>query len=559
MSDILHGMYGYYYPYTDDSGKTKGLQILDWVYNKYCQPGYLTSQHIEDMLNGKSVTFFVPNRGSGGGTNVTAKVVPYTNKAGKQTRIIAFDTDKIDDRKIILANAEKIAVSYWDANSTRFDFKRPQLTVNELELTQEWKTWATSEWIQNKRYGTIKVYRPRARKDDSVLIYCEVDVNTNSCEMITEEQYKAVMAAKEEADQLAREEWQKKQKIANGIKEVLFNYTNDIAEQLYGCSTSEMINIIEENTKEVNLPNIESLVAGLLNGKTPGYLKKIFTDTQNEIQSKITPGNDELEETAIEIKESFLRKLKIYGEYKKIKSVRQDLWQQVEQNGLESVVDSVVVDEALDIGKFREVQKVLVKYKNNAVKAIIFYMYTDIIDPVILKENLLNLLKIYYDFYDMPEKDRKAIAKFIAKHRLSDYYDKISQFDDVIETLIDESRDPKLLKPILNSIAGTPRANALKEKTYYFEKRARLRDDIVVFKPIELLDKLRAYIKEFNVSSNVAILTNIELDADESFIFQFYTFSDDNSGEDFDGRRIQYMTKIYNMHNPDKKIGFNYN
>ena len=113
-----------------------------------------------------------------------------------------------------------------------------------------------------------------------------------------------------------------------------------------------------------------------------------------------------------------------------------------------------------------------------------------------------------------------------------------------------------ILKPLLTSIAGTSRANYLKDKTFYFERRARLKDDIILFKPIELLEDLRDCIKAFNVSSNVAILTNIELDADETFIFQFYTFSDESDGSDFDGRRIQYMTKIYNMHHPTQKIGF---
>ena len=179
-------------------------------------------------------------------------------------------------------------------------------------------------------------------------------------------------------------------------------------------------------------------------------------------------------------------------------------------------------------------------------------MYQDIIDPVDLKDKLLNLLKVYYDFYDMPEKDRRAIAKYIAKHKLSDYYDRISKVEEVLDV-------PKLVKPLLEGIAGTPKANILKNKTYYFEKRGRLRN-VLLYKPIELVESLRDCIKEFNSSSGVAILTNIELDADESFIFQFYTFAEAEGDEQgFDGRRMLNLTRIYNRNHPNAKIGFYFN
>ena len=187
-------------------------------------------------------------------------------------------------------------------------------------------------------------------------------------------------------------------------------------------------------------------------------------------------------------------------------------------------------------------------------------MYKEIFDKAELQDRILNLIKIYHEFYDFPEKDRKALAKFIAVHKLSDYYDAISQYDDVLDTLIDTSKDPKLLKPLLGSIAGTPRANVLKDKTFYFELNTTLRDDILVRlqKPVELLDRLRDLIKEYNVGSNVCIISNIELNPDDSFTFCFYTYSDDTNGEDFDGRRVQYLTRIYNQHYPNEKIYFNY-
>ena len=58
----------------------------------------------------------------------------------------------------------------------------------------------------------------------------------------------------------------------------------------------------------------------------------------------------------------------------------------------------------------------------------------------------------------------------------------------------------------------------------------------------------------------MAILTNIELNPDESFVFQFYTFAGNNSAEgEFDGRRMLNLTRIYNRHHPNEKIGFYFN
>ena len=63
------------------------------------------------------------------------------------------------------------------------------------------------------------------------------------------------------------------------------------------------------------------------------------------------------------------------------------------------------------------------------------------------------------------------------------------------------------------------------------------------------MDRLRDLIPLYNVTSDVAVLHNIELDATgEEFTYQFYTFSKDNNGDDFDGRRLQYMTRLYNQH-----------
>lgn len=555
MANVLHGKWGYYYPYVDEGGKSKGLKILDWVYDKYYEPGYLTDEHIEAMLADKVITFEVPSKGI-----ITARIVPYVNKKGMDTKIIQFDnpddgTDLPDD-KIILANSEKIALSYWNNSTARFDYTRPQLEVDALSLSRRWRTYARDYWLSNQySYGEIKVYKPKARKDDAISIYCLVDKTKNECKECSEEEIKDIKAKleKEKEDQKA-----KRDALRNAGKTWLSSIMEIIWPGGASIDMQTFIKNVEPVIEGVEVSDIGELVQGLLTSRSIPSLNSYFDDANYEFSYL---SHDDTLDKVEKIKTKLLRKLKIRYEYEKIKNVRRALLSRVDDEGLANVVADVDVDLALNLGIFKEVQKILKKHGSSAVKHICLYMYPEIIDRVDLETRLLNLLKVYYDFYDMPEKDRKSIAKFIAKHKLSDYYERISKYDDVLETLIDNSKDPKLLKPILNDIAGTSRANCLKDKTYYFEKRGRLKRDVILYKPIELVEELRKHIKEFNVSSDVAILTNIELDSDASFIFCFYTFADtegDTSG--FDGRRMLNLTRIYNRHHKkEEKIGFIFN
>lgn len=557
-STVLKGPYGFYYPYSDETGN-HGIKILDEIYEKYYKRGYLTDKHLEAMINGANITFNVPNKSGSGFTEVNAKIVPYTNKQGKTCKIIKFSSDKLDDNKIILANAEKIACSYW--SNGRFNYMKPQEELNKLDLDQSWRTWATNIYLNGKRYGEIKVYRPRARKNDDIFLYCEV--SNDNCILITEEQYKSAQAL----DRTRREEEYEKAKIEQEkivkVMKDMNNWLDSVIDIIWpggaSVTNTQLIDNANQLVSNINVSNIDDRVLGLLSSKTfIGNISYYIKETRNEI-SKISKNTYQDNAFLENIKVKLLNNIKVHIKYITITQVRKDLLAGYNQSGLASMTDSIDIDTALNLGYFHTVQKVLVKYKQDSPKYIINNMYLEVIDEKELKEKLLNLLKIYYDFYDMPEKDRKAIAKYIAKHKLSDYYDRISKFDDVLETLIDESRDPKLTKPILESIAGTSRANCLKDKTFYFEKRGRLRDNILLYKPIELVDMLRSHIKEFNASSDVAILTNIELDSDESFIFQFYTFAGNNSAEgEFDGRRMLNLTRIFNRHHPKEKIGFNF-
>ena len=567
METVKHGRYGFYYPYTDEDGKSHGIKILDDVYENYYKPGYLKDEHIEEMLKGKTIYFNIPKKSGSGEIHITAKIIPYTTKEGKDCNIIKFESDKIDDKSIINANAEKIVCSYW--TDTRFDYTKPQGIIDTLDLEGAWKTWSQNYNYNDKKYGVVEVYKYRARSDNRITFYCEVN-ESNECSMITEEQYNSAKATHEKLKEEAYLKQQKEYENASIVKKDLCKWVDNIYNQIWtndGLSDKQILDNAESILSTVDAINLNDRLTGLLTSykSYSMRLSDYFDKVKSSINYEINTSN--YTNTAIieNIKTNFLNNIKVHIEYCKLNNIKvkiqscKDLSKQYESEGLESMTDSINIDTALSLGYFPTVQKVLVKYKTDAPKYIIHYMYLEDTNASELKEKLLNLLKIYYDFYDMPEKDRKSIAKYIAKNKLSDYYERISKFDDVLETLVDESKDAKLLKPLLESIAGTSKTTCLKDKTYYFEKRGRLKSNILVYKPIELVDKLRTYIKEFNVSSNVAILVNIELDSDESFIFQFYTFAGgENASDEFDGRRMLNLTRIYNRHcsEDNKKIGF---
>lgn len=556
---VINGPYGWYFSYTDEAGKKKNLSIFKEVYENYFAPGYMTEDHLEQLVTGKTVTFTTPKKSGSGVVTVTAKLIPYTRKDGKETRIIDIQTDLADDDVTIKAKGKALLESYYDG--TRFSYTRPQNLIKTFDLSTEWRTYA-----QDFRCGTdwvfyVKCYRPFVRNDAGYTFYGKLA--NGRVEEIDEGQFNKIQAdykAKREQEQA---EFDRKSKESDEVKNELLKWIKDIESKIWTSgSTVSTAQLIENADKflTVSVPNLEDRVAGMLNSNASYKLKlsDYFDSAKNEVKRNITMANYTDASIGEDIKNRLLNNIKTYVEYSRVIEFRNKMFKEYQSTGLEAMTILVDVDNALSLGYFPTVQRALTKYKQDAPRYIIYNMYREIIDLKILEEHLLNMLKIYYDFYDMPEKDRKSIAKYVAQHKLSDYYDKVRDWDEVLEILIDNSRDPRLTKPLLEGIAGTSKANVLKNKTYYFEKRGRLRNNILLYKPIELVEELRKHIKEFNASSGVAILTNIELDADESFVFQFYTFADAEGDEKgFDGRRMLNLTRIYNRgKDKDHKIGF---
>lgn len=560
ISKVTHGPYGWYYPYKDEKGKEHGLKIFDEIYEKYYMTGYLKDVHLEELILGKVITFNVPKKDGSGERQITAKLIDYITKAGRPCKIIQFESDKTDDVIIIKANLEKIVLSYWDGS--RFNYKKPQEVVDTLDLDKEWRTYATYEKLSaiGSEVGKIIIYRYRSRKEDDLVAYCKV--SGDKCEVIDEATYKLLIDKNEEARKELDRHYLECTEKASALRKTLINWIENIETEINANSKIDY-DKLEDLVYDVTIPNLDDRLSGYLVSRYSKTAKDYIDKAKRNVY-KISVSNcddlDEVDKITNSVKQELLQDLKIWLEYIKLISVRSILFSDYQAIGLEALTESIDIDTALSLGYFPTVKKILVKYGKGAPEYIIFNLYREELNAEVLKDKLLNILKIYYDFYDMPEKDRKSIAKFIAKNNIKEYYDKIKEYDDVLETLIDNSRDPKLTKPLLESIAGTSKANVLKDKTYYFEKRGWLRNDILLYKPIELIEDLRTCIKEFNVSSNVAILTNIELDADESFIFQFYTFAEGEGDEKgFDGRRMLNLTRIYNRNHPSNKIGFYFN
>ena len=580
MGKVLPSTYNsnYYYPYVDPvTKKNKGLPIQKRVYFKYYDKGILTDDHLDKLIAGETVTLNY-NDDKGNPITVTIHLEPYTTKNGYKTSIMIIDSnepEKLSDEKMIELNAEKIVVSCYVPHGYRvFDYNQPQKIVNSLSLKKSWRTWATKQFVQEIpsetpgktkyiNYYSVSVYTSRRGKQ--LTFYGRYFADDEKAEMITEEKFNA--ARKVVADELA-EKTAKAKEAWEAYKTDLDKYKQwekDIKDRIaYGQSLRAFIESIEYLLiGDMKVEDIDKHLEALVKDKATvaNFDNYVFLDNwyRRPIYEKFITQSKHDNEAIEACKAEVRRRMKIYAEYLKLREVRDILFERSKNGEIDIITSGIDVDKALDLGRFKQVKEVFKKAASSeeGLRKICYGFFTEEVDKNILKDKLLMLLKIYHDFYDFPEKDRKAIAKFIAVHRLSDYYDSISKFDDVLEELIDNSRDPKLLKPILTSVAGTPRAEATRNKSRSFERKAKLRKNIILFKPIELLTDLRDCIKEFNGSSNVAILMNIELDKDgETFIFQFFTFSDEADGSDFDGRRIQYMTKIYNFHHPERKIGF---
>ena len=398
---VLHGPYGWYYQYIDANGKKRNLSIFDEVYTNYLSKGYLTEAHLEAIVAGKTISFKVPKKSGNGEITITAKLIPYTRKDGKETKIIDFQTDQADDLAIIKAKGEAIVTSYWDGN--RFSYIKPLQFIDTLDLEQQWKTWSQSKAIGNGiNIAYVKCYRPKVRQDEGITFYCKVE--NKKCEQISEEQYKALMTTYDEQQKKEQEEYLKNYDAMMAVKNEALKWLDEITNKIWPggkiYTTTKLIENAEPIVANVNVPNLEQRVVSIMQSSVLANSKMsyYFEDARNDINYKITTKNYTDNNIVDDIKNRLLNNIKSYVEYAKVKQCRDNLYQKYQSMGLDVLTFPVDIDNALSLGYFPKVQKLLIKYGTDAPRRIIYGMYPEIIDTNVLETHLLKMLKIYYDF-----------------------------------------------------------------------------------------------------------------------------------------------------------------
>ena len=551
---IKEGPYGKYYQY-EENGQKKNLGIRDYG-------EFLTEDQIDEILQDHKLDFNHPDTGE----VIHCTYVTYTNKYGNLSHMIKYKVENADTTTVTFKRSTKFdreaaelekyksdIIYYYSDNNEYYARIKTESFLKDQKFTMNWKSEILNSTIS--QYKTIVVYcGKRGGYNDPNKIGLSIYVEAmgrhgykTDYKEISKQEYSEKIEAYQNKSIAYNNAVGECAKFKNALSQEIMNRTKK-------AEGSELIKAIEDAissvASDVNVPNVTA------NDRTIA-LKDIFDEYH--IKSYIHFQNSlDFTDSIKEYKEYIVTNLKQFMENHKILAVRQDLWDQFKTEGLEKMVDQINIDQSLDLGRFKRLKQLMVKQKSNVEKSIIFYEYQDVKDPDVLKVNLLNMLKNYYEFNNITAKNVKSLAKFIANNNISEYYDTILQYDDAVEIIIDNSKDKNFLKRTLSSIAGGRRMNTdfLKDKSFYFEHTVKLKDNIIVNDPIKLLNDLKELIPEYNYGSDVAILTNIILNPDGySFTYQFYTFSNDASGKDMDGRRTKYMTVLYNRSH-DPKIYF---
>ena len=572
LGKIKNGAYGKYYEYYIDGEK----HILGLEDKKPSDASFKgatpeTPEQIDELLE-KSKVDFIFN-----GENVHAELVPYVNRKGETVSIVKYSKAEIvtettnADLSIIESNKDKI-INIFSDNSDKGDNFYARLKTDELlksiGLSKYHCGVERTELSSVVRVIIYKGIKADMRNEANRLyiMLLKSGVRSSAYKVarteISASEYLNELNNYNENLRLAKEKEDALQKVINETRAEAKEWLNNLHKQIFGGNTSltprQVIDALEPVVSSI--PKEESSV--LVAPRSKLY-EIIDVSRANYIGSY--GRRDKCKEDFEEMKTNVLKNLRHMYDYRVLAYVRDSIYNDVKENGLKSVVDGMSTEEALNyvgIMEFRKFKHTLVK-SSYPINTICYNVYKNIIDPDELYTGILNLLKVYYDFTDFPTKDIKAIAKFVAVHKLDEYYDILAKCEDAIDIIIKDGSSDFRKKALLE-VAGSGKVgksfniDELKASNHYFEKTAKLRTDDRV-NAVDILNDLRALIGEFNVSSDVAILMNIELDADESFVYQFCTFTDDETGANLDGRRVQYMTKLYNRGRPDnKKIHFTF-
>ena len=570
LGKIKTGEYGKYYSYFHN-GKYQNLSLRDQGIN-------LTPDELDHLIINGTLTFKDAK-----GNTVLAEFVSYFNKKfNKQSQYIKYTSnatssvsaqDLAKDKAIIEQNKDKI-IDIFSKNKEYWNEKWTEdLLNNKLTLSQTY--FCNSSPKPFNKILKVIIYYGKSKKDTSnvlLTIYLKPTgarfsvsyYSTCEYQEISEAEYQQSLKQYEEEEKSKAEKAKKLEEAYTVYKDQVIDWfkaiNKDIANNAPHKTIAEYLDVIEPYIKKIPAtPNPCSW--------RPAFLLDIISMDKvtlafgSHANSYVEPSY--YEDKATTLLKSALNDLRKWYDYHKIRIIRDTIYKEVKDKGIEAVVDQVNIDNALDLDVFLKFRKAVKKGIKDAEEFICYNMFIDILDPDELKTHILNMLKTYHSFCNFPAKERAAMAKFIANNKLEDYYDEIAKYDEVLEVLIDESKDTKFKKKLLVGASGGVRdLSFLQKKTLYFERIATIKNvNLIVYKPLELLDQLRALLPVYNANSDVNVLTNIILEDDGGYVykFQFYTFSDTQDGSDMDGRRLQYLARLYNSNKDDAhKIYFSY-
>ena len=548
---------------------------------------YATQEIIETLLDDKPAYF--ERKSLFGKSKVEAKLKYVVSKMGNPYYIFTEGNtvETFDDRDTVKVAISKIIPNtYLEKEAYK---KHIQSTLESLNLIKEYNIFIDEIEYKGEKFTHFIVYRdyngtsglnePKYQVLNKYVKYDSTNALVDEC---TELEYiKTKQAIKEELENLKKEalekEKERKRELFKAhhkdfISPIMLDYNIYMEKVIETLNTIgiEGYELSKYYNRDIKVSNNFYLETGLIwefytyiKDREPYQYVGITIKDLGEIYLKYDNEDIFIEEiTKEEYDETYKTYMANYRDYKDnlnaIKQMRKDLYDACMKDGLSTVVNDVDINNALDMGYFDIFKRGLGKKQgDDAIYYICMNIYPDNENLSLLKQDILNVLKIFYEFNNISAKNIASLAPFIAKNNIKAYYDDMLLYDEAIEPIIHNTTDKKLLRRVLGKIAGTSRAATYVDRTstFYFEKTVRAKNTIL--NPVQLLDQLVGLIPEYNMRSDVVVLFNIILNADESFTYQFYTFAEDESGGDMDGRRVGNMTRIYNRtYSP--KIEFEY-
>lgn len=558
--------------------KDDGLKIYFNIPAKY-----ITSEMVENLIDGKVATF--QRKSLFGYSEISVKLTTKTSKFGNLYGAIEEDKEiaTFDDRPIVKGALNRlISDDFLDVSEYTKHIKG---VLNSLSLIKEYfvmvDTVVSPIETDDKfvRFVIYRNYNNLEGKENEDLQVTNVYLRYSNDKLVGEctkeefaknkSEYKVKndeIKAKAAEERLQRNIENLKAHRKDFILPTItsqYKYSYDlnvIFKDIFEGRTTKSVNVkITSYLDNINDERIISLYCKTKNEYVAieiPYLDTIYLeyDENGNLIGEITQTEYD---KAVQSIESEIAEY--YSDKNEVLKVRRGLFRDYCNKGLEELVRDVNINNALDFSYFDIFQRGLVKKQGEraAVEHICDNIFVESLDATSLKEDLLNVLKIYYEFNNISEKNIASLAPFIINNNLKKYYDDMLLYDEAIEPIIKTSKDKKLLSRVLKKIAGTSLAATYADRnsTFYFERKVRAKN--IVMNPVQLLNDLVALIPEYNDRSDVVVLFNIILNADESFTYQFYTFAEDESGGDMDGRRVGNMTRIYNRHHKTP-IAFEY-